>query len=160
MDERSLKDRSLKDHSLKDHCIVNGINEKINRLPEDVVNIIYDFIPKTALLFTNKFYYTLYHKALRSSIKKYETYIRDVIRRDNDFVFHKIVEENINRWLNMRQYRYKNKVFSNYFYFVIDYCIENDSDKCREIMADLIKERQLCKNLHKKNVVKYVRWTK
>ena len=136
------------------------LNEKIKRLPEEVVNIIYEFIPRTALLLTNNFYYTSYHKVLRSSIKQYENYIRDVIRRDNEFVFQKIVEENISRWLNMRQYRYKNKIFSNYFYFVIDYCIENDSDKCREILDYFIKERQLCKNLHKKNVVKYVRWTK
>lgn len=149
----------MNDYSLNDHNI-RRINLKINRLPQDVVNIIHDFIPRTALLFTNKFYYTLYHKILRGSIKNYETYIRDVIRRDNDFVFQKILEENVDKWLNMRQYRYKNKVFSNYFYFVIDYCIENDSDKCREIMTILIKERQLCKNLHKKNIVKYVRWTK
>ena len=53
-----------------------------------------------------------------NSIKQYENYIRDVIRRDNQFVFQKIIEENITRWLNMRQYRYKNMVFSNYFYYI------------------------------------------
>jgi len=49
-------------------------------------------------------------------------------------------------------------IFKNYFYFTINYCIENDSDNCRKIINKFLKEHGLDKNLHKKNVVKYIKW--
>jgi hypothetical protein len=82
-----------------------------------------------------------------------------MIRRDNYFIFDKIVGENVNKWINHRQYRYKNMIFSNYIYFILHYCIENDSDNCRQIMMKELSKRDLSKNLHKKNVVRYIKWT-
>ena len=55
-------------------------------------------------------------------------------------------------------YTSKNMIFNNYLYFVINYCIENDSNNCIKIISDFLKEHGLCKNLHKKNVVKYIKW--
>ncbi len=132
---------------------------KISDLPDDVINLIKEFLPRKSFVFVNKAFYNLYHHTIRRDILLYENYIRDMIRRDNEFVFEKIIVENMDTWLKNKQYRYKNMIFNNYIYFIMNYCIENNSDRCREILIHYLKKRDLCRNLHKKNVVKYIKWT-
>jgi hypothetical protein len=132
--------------------------DKINNLPFELIDLIKEYIPKQKLAFTNKSNYLLYHKLIKSTIKNYENYIRDMLRRDNEFVFKLILRENYNKWCEIKQYKYKNMVFKNYLYFTISYCIENDSNNCRNVITKFFKEEGLGKNLHKKNVVKYIRW--
>lgn len=128
------------------------------KLMPEVVNIIKEYIPKKTLVFTNRENYHLYHPLIKSLIKDYESYIRSMIRQDNEFIFKKIIEENCFKWYSIKQYQYKNMIFSNYLYFVISFCIENDSSNCRKVVSEFLKEHGLGKNLHKKNVVKYIKW--
>ena len=130
----------------------------INELPEEIINIIKEYLPKNKLVFTNRENYHLYHLVIKSYIIDYESFIRAMIRQDNDFVFLKIVQENCYRWYQIRQYQYKNMIFTNYLYFVINFCIENESNNCRKIVSNFLKEHGLAKNLYKKKVVKYIRW--
>jgi hypothetical protein len=127
-------------------------------LPDTIVDLIKEFIPPQKLVFVNRNFYNLYHHTIKTSIRLYENYVRDMIRRDNNIVFDKILGENIDIWLKNRQYRYKDMVFNNYIYFILYYCIENNSEQCREIIHHYLKKRDLCRNLHKKNVVKYIKW--
>ena len=129
----------------------------INKLPEDLINVIKEFIPLHILVFLDKTHYILYHSVVKQHICNYENYIRDVIKRDNEFVFERIVNENDSKWFQIKNYLYKNMIFKNYAYFVINYCIENDSNNCIKIMNDFFKKLGLCKNLHKKNIIKYIR---
>jgi hypothetical protein len=85
-------------------------------------------------------------------------YIRDTIRRDNNFVFEMIVRENYLKWFEIKNYTYNNYEFKNYVYFVINYCIENESNKCRNFITEFLQELGLYKNQHKKNFVKYIKW--
>ena len=134
------------------------MNEITKRLPDELVRYIKEYIPKKELVFTNRENYNLYHVLIKPCIKDYESYIRYMIRQDNEFVFKKIIEENYRKWYEIRQYKYKNMIFNNYLYFVINFCIENDSNNCRKVISDFLKEHGLGKNLHKKNVVKYIKW--
>ncbi len=136
---------------------MSNLIENVNKLPYELVDLIKEYIPKTALVFTNKENYLLYHHTIRNKIKNYENYIRDTVRRDNEFVFNLILKENYHRWCEIKQYRYKNMLFKNYVYFTINYCIENDSNNCRNIITNYFKEHGLGKNPHKKNIVKYIR---
>ena len=135
-----------------------NIIEKIKNLPNDIINVIFEFIPHHKLVFVNSLYYNQYHSLLRPYIQLFDNYIRDIIRRDNEFVFKKIINENIHKWIKYKQYSYKNMIFNNYVYFVIHYCIENDSENCRKLLIDYLVKHDLCKNLHKKKVVKYIKW--
>ena len=137
---------------------MSTIIDKINKLPYEIIDIIKEYIPKQKLAFTNKSNYLLYHNSLKRNIKNYDNYIRDMIRRDNEFVFKLIVSENYKKWYEIKQYRYKNMVFTNYLYFAINYCIEHDSNNCRNSIDNFLKQQGLGKNLHKKNVIKYIRW--
>ena len=64
---------------------------KLSDLHDDIINLIKEFIPYKKLVFDNKTFYNLYHHTIKSSINLYENYVRDVIRRDNDLVFEKIL---------------------------------------------------------------------
>ena len=128
------------------------------RLPPELIRYIKEYIPKKTFVFTNRENYNLYHSLLKPSIKDYESYIRSMIRQDNEFVFKKIVEENFSKWYEIRQYKYKNMIFKNYLYFVMNFCIENESNNCRKTILEFLKEHGLGKNLHKKNIVKYIKW--
>ena len=140
--------------------------KKINVLPDVLINIIKEYIPLSVFIFTNKTYYFHYHYLLTQILNKpicnincIENYIRTMIRRDFDFVFEQIIKENYIRWLNHKKYIYKNTKYANYIYFLIDYCIENESDKCRVVLIDFLKEHGLCQNhIKKKNTSIHIRW--
>ena len=97
---------------------MNNIINLVNKLPTDIVNIIEEYVPKKEFVFTNKTNYQLYHHLIRPTIKTFETYIRDIIRRDNNFVFEMIVRENYLKWFEIKNYTYKNYAFKNYVYFL------------------------------------------
>ena len=135
-----------------------NIISKINQMPNELIEQIKEYIPKKILIVVNKTYYGLYHSLIKKYINKCESYTRDMIMRDNYIVFEKICRENFNDWLNNKQYRYKYMIFNNYIYLIMYFCIENNSDKCRNILLNIFKERKFGKNLHKKNVIKYIKW--
>jgi len=137
---------------------MNELIVNVNKLPTELIDLIKEYIPTKSLVFVNKKYYILHHPLIKQYISNYENYIRDTIRRDNEFVFERIVAENFFKWFQIKKYRYKNIIFNNYAYFVINYWIENESNNCRKILEDFFKEHGLDKNLHKKNVTKYIRW--
>jgi len=132
--------------------------ETINKLPHDIIVYIQEFIPKKHFVFTNRENYKLYHIFLKPCILNYENYIRDTIRRDNFFVIERIIFDNFKTWMKINNYMYKNMIFKNYLYFVLHYCIENDSTNCRIVIMNFLRQHGFDKNLHKKNIVKYIRW--
>ena len=85
-------------------------------------------------------------------------YIKNIIKRDNEYTLNVIIRENYFKWYEKGQVYYKNKSFGNYLYFIINYCIENESDNCLKIINIFLKELGLSKNLHKKNIIKYIKW--
>jgi hypothetical protein len=136
-------------------CII----KKLIDLPDDIIYIILDFIPRQNIACLNSSFYNTYHHLLKYYISMYESYVRDMIKRDNNYVFEKLVRENMNNWIENRRYRYKNMIFSNYIYFVLYFCMEQHSEKCYELLMNELLKRDLCRNLHKKNIIKYIKWT-
>ena len=134
------------------------IIKNINLLPDELIEIIKEYIPKHILVFTNKTNYNLYHTFIKPKISLYENYIRDIIRRDNLFVFEVVLRENYKIWINKKNYHYKGLIFNNYMLFIHYYCMENDSDNCKTTLFMFIKEKGLCQNQHKKNIIKHIRW--
>jgi hypothetical protein len=138
---------------------IMDIITKINTLSDDIIILIKEFIPYKTLVFVNNNYYKLYHSTIQINITLYENYVRDMVRKDNYFVFEKILQENFDRWMKNKKYRYKNMIFTDYICFINYFCIENDSDKCKLVLYEYLQKRHLCKNLHKKNIIKYIKWT-
>jgi c-di-AMP phosphodiesterase-like protein len=137
---------------------MNNIFVYIQQLTPDIIDLIKEYTPKKYFVFTNRENYTTFHIHIKKYIKNYNNYIRDIIRRDNEFVFNLIVRENIKKWSEIKQYKYKNMIFQKFLYFINYYCLENDSNNCKNIINIFLKEDGLDKNLHKKNIIKYIRW--
>jgi len=135
--------------------------DHISIIPNEIIEIIYSYVPMIYILFSNKKLYTKNHSLVKKYIPRdqYENYIRDTIRRDNYFVFTQLMRENQERWLYLKRYTYKSTLFSNYIYFLFEYCIENDSDHCKQIVQRFLQESGLSKNQHKKNTHTNIRWT-
>jgi hypothetical protein len=139
----------------------NNIIESINLLPEDVV--LYEIFPnlKNELLAVlNKKYYTKFHTCLKKNIpdNKYEGYIRRTARHDHFFVFEQILGENFDKWRSMKKYEYKSYIFDSYLHFLIQFCIDNNSHKCRELINKKASS-VLNKNWHKNSRIQSIRWS-
>lgn len=134
--------------------------KNIDKLQNEIVDIIYTYIPKSVTIFLTKKSYIEEHHLIRSFINKrnIEHYIRAMVRHDNDFVFNQLLVENLNRWLNMKRYYYKECIYGNYLNFIESYALDNESIKCRKILFIFLQEQGLNKNQHKKNTNKYIRW--
>ena len=139
---------------------VNNIFYYINKLPFFIVNEIKQYIPEENLIFINREKYITRHYLIRYKIPniKFQHYIRTIIYRDFNFVFERILKENYLKWLDIKEYTYKNVVYKNYIYFIKGFCIENNSEKCRIFLNDFLEKLGLCKNQHKKNIIKHIRW--
>lgn len=137
--------------------------KNVENLPDELMNIVKSYIPKSVTIFLTKQSYIDEHYLVRDIINKnkkcnIENYIRAMIRQDNDFVLKQLLVENNKRWLQMNNYYYKRCIFSNYIIFLKSYSIENDSLKCIKIINDLFEELGLSKNQHKKKLIRYIRW--
>ena len=133
----------------------------ISKLPLEIEIYIQDFLPIEVLCSLTKKYYIKYHKCVKNFIPKnlYDNYIRDMIRRDNDFVFGLLIKENCNVWLKIKKYKYKNTIYDNFIWFLDGFCIENKSTKCRNLLNDFFNKTGLSKNKHKKNSITNIIWS-
>ena len=123
----------------------------ITYMPVEIKNIIYEYIPVITKAFLNKENYLKYHKTVMDHCINKESYIRDMIKRDNDFVFTQIINYYYNRWLKIKKYIYNNGMYLNYVYFVQDYCVEHESTKCKNVVDNYFEINGISKNQHKKN---------
>ena len=136
----------------------NELVTKICNLPPELVNLIKEYVPKHKFIFTNRENYKLYHYTIKIKTNQMDNYIRCMVRMDNEYVLNVIIRENYKIWFDKGLIIYRNITFRNYLYFIINYCIENESHNCLLIINTFLKELGLGKNLHKKNVIKYIKW--
>lgn len=133
---------------------------RINKLPEELVREIYDYIPGIVKVFLNKNSYKIYHSLIKIKLVEqnlYDSYIRDVIRNDYNFLFLEICLENTAIWVKPKKCTYKNKMFSTYSDLLENLCIESQSTRCRNILQEIFYISALSKNRHKKNIPKIIK---
>ena len=132
-----------------------GIIMNINNLPFELLDIIFSYIPDISKLRLNKYYYEKYHPIVRKNIKNgcCESYIRSMIRRDNNFIIRYLIRENYVRWVGMIDYYNGGLEFYNYISFLRYYCDEFNSKKCEEEINKYIKENVVGKNIVEKNII-------
>lgn len=128
--------------------------ENIQRLPEDVVQSICEYLPLRFQMMVNRNIYTKNHRLVRSWVakNKYENYVRTMVCHDNDFVFHHILEENFDKWLYFKNYLYTDVEYIHYLYFLLDFSRENHSLKCYRLLKETLESHGLSQNQHKKNL--------
>jgi hypothetical protein len=130
----------------------------INKLPVELKEFVSSFIPTKVKMFLNKDLYLENHRFIKNYINttRFDTYIRDIIRKDHAFIFQNLLVHNVNKWIKWRHYLFRDCIYMNFLIFLNFYCIDNSSSKCRKLIQEKIKELGLSKNQHKKNLIKYI----
>jgi hypothetical protein len=136
----------------------------INRLPDELVREIYDYLPGLTKMVLSKTLYNKHHSCVKRSITTlnlYDNYVRDMIRQDFSFIFNSICTENLKYWIKPKKCTYKNKTFATYSDLLENLCFETNSTKCRNELKEVFENAGLSKNRHKKNIVKIIKreWT-
>lgn len=139
---------------------MNNLLDIISKLPDELARQILEYIPKIYLALLNKFFYNKYSYYIVNSITNYDSFIRHIIQNDYSYIFEKHVFINNYYWLNKEKYYYNNKIYANYGYFIMVFCIENNADKCKNLLTLYWAKKGLCQNRHKKNICKHIRWKK
>jgi hypothetical protein len=128
--------------------------ERISLLPESIVSVVKEYIPLRVTIFLDKSIYLNSRTLIMNFLKKKgitEKYIRYIIRRDFSYVFQLMLNENIYIWYRYsKKYPYNNMIYTSYVFFLIDYCIENQSNRCKETIIHLLEKLGLWKKDNKK----------
>lgn len=133
--------------------------KRISKLPNELCRIIFTYVRDEEKIFLNTTYYNKYHHLFVTKIKtNYDNYVRDIIRRDNDFVLKQLLNENYNQWLKKRKLIHKSIIYSHYSGYLLGLSMDNESNKCKELINHFYDTKGLSKNLHKKNRNSNKRW--
>lgn len=133
--------------------------EHIKLLPEVILSKIKEYIPVQYLVDLNRDYYDLYSSENRKFIQGsyFNSYIRDVVRKDNSFVLDYVMKEYSTTWNKNKKYNYDNSSYSSYSEFLKQYSLDKNSQKCNNLLSDSIKNNTSVKQ-HKKVHSKNNRW--
>lgn len=129
---------------------------EIVKLPEELVNIIFSFIPIKELYLTNKFYWNLNYD-IDYKYKLKSSYWRNIIRNDNNFVFNRYLHKALPYFLKEKRVIYKSQIYPRKIELV-NYLINFifDSQKCKIVLDNIMKENRL---VFKKIRVKLNKWS-
>ena len=133
--------------------------ESMNMLPSDIVKHIYDYIPPLTRTILNKSLYMDNRKCIRQNIPvlKYEGYIRHIVRKDNDFVFNNLLNDNFSRWQHMKNFKYKTFTFEDYMAYIIYLSQEHEASKVHALVLD--KQNLVGKKRHKNARIRSNTWS-
>ena len=115
------------------------ILECIILLGNDETNIIYSYIQPSTLALLSKPLYIKHHKNIlvKTTDRDYNGFIRDTLRNKRDFIFKYIAQEHFNTWNTWRIYKFQNSIYNNYVSFLLQFCIDTNSQKCRQHILDI-----------------------
>jgi len=142
----------------KDNDIIYNVNE----LPDDIKKNIFDFLPNNIIKLLDKTYYKIAYPKLiplRLNIS-FETYIRKIIIKDYDFIFNILINNNLNRWIDMKKYIHERMIFKNYIHFLKYFSQEKKSKKCLKVINEIIDNSGLNIKQHKNIINRNIIWIK
>ena len=126
----------------------------MNIIPEDVLFIIFDYIPMDIKKNLSKQYFNIFPLS-RNHTTNYM--IKNIIRNDYHYLLDKRLKNKYNYWKKLKNWRYKGLIFQHYIEFLKYFIKENNSQKCKEtlIMYNGDSSKKKYKRIHIKNI----RWT-
>ena len=131
---------------------------ELENVPEDLIQIIWELLEPEIKVWINKKYYKKYHSVIQLMIPRFDSFTRSMVRHDNNFIMEQLIPENLWRWINIKKYPYEGRIYPNYMMFFLNFCIDNDAVKCKNILYRELEKYGLRKNLHKKNRIRNIRW--
>lgn len=93
----------------------------ISLLPQEIKEIIYNFIPMEQKCYLTKNLFVDYYKKKIKNIPLYQSYIRYIIRNNHVFIFNLNLHNNYKHWFNLKNWNYNNRNYKNYILYIKDY---------------------------------------
>jgi len=132
----------------------------MEKLPNDIILEVKQYIPYNLLYNINKTNFNKYYSEIINNYslknKNFKKYILNIIKKDCIFQFKILINHNFTIWLNTKKWIFKNTTHFNYLEFMKYICIENNSNKCLEILNK--KLNKSCKKKYK-NTSKNIVWS-
>ena len=125
-------------------------------LNDDVLNVIFEFIPTFIKFSLNKQFY----KTKKRKIAKPDTFLRNIIRLDYSFIFEYHLVKKYHKWRKISRWIYKNMIFHNYVEYIRHLCIVYESSKCKKLL--IIHEKKINpqkKKKYKRIGIRNTRWS-
>ena len=131
----------------------------IKNLPDDILILIWDNLNPYNKIFLNKEYYLKYNNYIDKLITgRYESYIRDIIRKDYSFIFKSLLDRNFIKWILMHNYKYEDVIYKDYIHFILYYSSINTSHNCNNIINLELKLLGLKKDWRTNSRIKSIKW--
>jgi|TARA_R110002074_G_scaffold236979_3_gene408820 hypothetical protein len=135
----------------------------MERLPEEVVDIIFSFVPINLIYNLNHLYIeNIYSLLIKNKTidKTFNSYIKHIIRYDCSMFLNKIFENKFLYLTSLSNWKYNSHTFPNYIEYLRAYTIEFSKTKCRNLIELYIsKEPVSVKNRHKKIRRRNIKWS-
>ena len=143
--------------------------ELLNKLPNDILNHIFNYISPTTLIFLNKTLlknnYSNYFDYIYPVITNYNSntdkYIKGLLRNDKHLLLDLIVNKYFKKFITFKNYRWGNMRFGTYYHYLIYISkYHYKSTKCNNILKNTLVLNGMNKNKYKKiRIYNNNRWT-
>jgi len=104
-------------------------------LPDEIKDIIWEYVHPKKKVFVSKYYYQKYHKFYATYFKINKVnYFRNIIKNDAWFILKQLLIDNLYDINNNKimKIKYKNYYYKNYISFIADLIFIYNSKKCGE----------------------------
>lgn len=127
----------------------------MNTLPDIITNIVFEYLPASDKIILNKGYYYLHNNV----VIKENSHIYFIISNDLDFIFSQILEKYKYTWIinfrNKQHFNFYNIKYNSFLEFLYDYCIYNNSNKCKMLIDSVITVHIGIKWHKRKSIISY-----
>lgn len=114
----------------------------LDKLPDDILREICPFLPCYVQSQLSKSHYEECRphivESVRTNYKKYNRFIRKIIRVDRHTMLEPYLYLDGQRWYRMKRWREDGDTHRTYLHFLIHLCISFQSTQCRELISRLL----------------------
>ncbi len=131
-------------------------------LPTEILELIWENVTPLIKSSVNKVNFEKYYNYRLINISENENierYVRFIIVNDYIFILKNMLKIKFDYWFKIKNYHYKYTVYPNMMHFLHNFCIQNNSQKCKQYIIETFENRGISKNLHKKNRIRNIGWT-
>tara|TARA_X000001036_G_C20273688_1_gene641422 strand:- start:24 stop:464 length:441 start_codon:yes stop_codon:yes gene_type:complete len=135
----------------------NDFWDNFDELPQELVDIIWDFVDTTTKMFVCKSYYLHYHYRVPFLLNiNFSCYLRNIVKFDCFFILSLVLDEQqyqLSKPLHSK-IKYKNMRYNNYLDYIKALIYEhnnNKSNNCKNVFLTWVNNNKIiCKNSFKK----------
>lgn len=128
-------------------------------LPDEIIKIIYDFTPTSCKINLSKTHFqTNYYLITKEKKinKRYHNYLRFLIQKKCSMYLDIVMHIFCGKFIAIKNWKHKNKTYPNFLTYLKDFALRNNSQKCYEMMKDLLEPSK--KNKYKRIRSRNIRW--